>query len=208
MKYFIRRISLDTANLEICNKIYIIKSSGEILNSKNKVLSGRDNGNGYKTICISNGRKRIKNFYIHRLVAEAFIPNPHNYKTVNHKDLDRSNNASYNLEWCSLKDNVNYSVILGSYANLKAIKPVIQLSLTGDLIKRWANASEAASVIGSTKELIQQACSQTNLRCITAKGFIWVYEKDYSKGNLDKFNKTLIKYRKKINFVITKFNVS
>ena len=48
------------------------------------------------------------NFRINRLVALAFIPNPNNYPTVNHKDENPSNNYFENLEWCTNKYNVNY----------------------------------------------------------------------------------------------------
>ena len=49
-----------------------------------------------------------KSFYIHRLVAEAFIPNPNKYQEVNHKDENSSNNRADNLEWCTHKYNSNY----------------------------------------------------------------------------------------------------
>ena len=51
-----------------------------------------------------------KSAQIHRLVAEAFIPNPNNYPVVNHKDFNRKNNAVENLEWTTQKGNVNWSI--------------------------------------------------------------------------------------------------
>ncbi len=47
---------------------------------------------------------------VHRLVAKAFIPNPNNYPCVNHKDENKSNNHADNLEWCTYKYNVQYSL--------------------------------------------------------------------------------------------------
>lgn len=52
---------------------------------------------------------KYKHFYVHRLVAAAFIPNPNNYPIVNHKDCNPSNNNACNLEWCTHKFNVNYA---------------------------------------------------------------------------------------------------
>lgn len=75
---------------------------------KNAILKSCDNGRGYKCIYLTkNGKREIK--YIHRLVAEAFIENIENKKYVNHKDFNKSNNYVSNLEWCSQKENVNYS---------------------------------------------------------------------------------------------------
>lgn len=62
---------------------------------------------GYSLAHLSKGGEE-KAFLVHRLVAEAFIPNPNNDKYVNHKDEDKGNNNAYNLEWCSHKYNDNY----------------------------------------------------------------------------------------------------
>ena len=67
------------------------------------------NDRGYLKIrLLINGKQNSA--YIHRLVAEAFIPNPNNYKEVNHKDNDPSNNNVENLEWCDRKYNINYMI--------------------------------------------------------------------------------------------------
>ena len=63
---------------------------------------------GYRCVNLrKNGTRTSKQ--IHRLVAEAFIPNPECKKIVNHKDFDRQNNKVDNLEWCSQKENVRLS---------------------------------------------------------------------------------------------------
>ena len=65
-------------------------------------------GKGYYRIALcKNGN--IKCFYVHQLVANTFIPNPNNFKIVNHKDENKLNNNVNNLEWCDNKYNINYN---------------------------------------------------------------------------------------------------
>lgn len=62
---------------------------------------------GYVRVNLSSGGK-VKAHKIHRLVAQAYIPNPDNLSDINHLDEDKSNNSVDNLEWCSHKDNCNH----------------------------------------------------------------------------------------------------
>jgi hypothetical protein len=73
-----------------------------------RVLKTRDNGNGYQYLSLSSNNKKSKHVYVHRLVAEAFIPNINRYKQVNHKDFNKSNNSVDNLEWVSVVENLNH----------------------------------------------------------------------------------------------------
>ena len=76
---------------------------------KERILKGRDNGRGYIKVTLrENGHKN--NFYIHRLVAKAFIPNLDNKPFVNHKDNNPNNNCVNNLEWCTHQENVAWMV--------------------------------------------------------------------------------------------------
>lgn len=74
------------------------------------ILTPTNNGTGYLFIGLRKDTQR-KNRYIHRLVAEHFIENPHNYKEVNHIDFNKRNNIVSNLEWCNRKENVGHSRI-------------------------------------------------------------------------------------------------
>lgn len=65
--------------------------------------------NGYYIVQLSKNRNR-KSYQVHRLVAEAFIPNVENKPFINHKDYNRLNNNVDNLEWCTQKENVNWSI--------------------------------------------------------------------------------------------------
>ena len=74
---------------------------------KGKILIQRDNSNGYKNVMFCKEHK-LDNKYVHRLVAEIFLPNPDNLPQVNHKDEDKSNNRVDNLEWCTSFYNNEY----------------------------------------------------------------------------------------------------
>ena len=92
----------------ILNGDYAVTIDGEVISIKsNKTLRPHDNGHGYKTVslCIDG---KPKTYYVHRLVAGAFVENPNNYPEVNHIDEDRGNNRAENLEWCTSKYNKNY----------------------------------------------------------------------------------------------------
>ena len=62
---------------------------------------------GYMKISLKD-KHRKEQYYVHRLVAELFIPNPNNYPQVNHKDEDKTNNCVSNLEYCDARYNSNY----------------------------------------------------------------------------------------------------
>ncbi len=67
---------------------------------------------GYKTICLSKDGKPSY-FYVHRLVAITFLPNPEQKKMVNHKDGNKENNCVENLEWCSREENTRHAFLNG-----------------------------------------------------------------------------------------------
>ena len=86
-----------------------VKSLGNNKTKKEKILRPRKI-NGYFSVRLCKKGEKPKEFNIHRLVAEHFIPNPDNLPVVNHKDENKLNNNVENLEWCTVAYNVNYSV--------------------------------------------------------------------------------------------------
>ena len=96
--------------------LYQVSSYGRIKSLSRKRNNGLDktiilkeniNNKGYKRINLHKNKK-MKSYLVHRLVAQAFIPNPNNYPIINHKDENPSNNHVSNLEWCTYKYNNNY----------------------------------------------------------------------------------------------------
>lgn len=83
---------------------YLISNMGNVINSVNgKVISQHITNGYYQVRLFKNGK--VKHLTVHRLVAEAFIPNPNNLKTVDHISGKRTDNRVSNLQWLSQSDN-------------------------------------------------------------------------------------------------------
>lgn len=112
---------------------------------------------------------------VHRLVAEAFIPNPKNFPYINHKDENRRNNAVDNLEWCTPSYNITYhdAHIRGQLTRMKKFKPkkIIQYDITGKQIQIFnCGVNELCRRIGrGVKECLSGKCK-------TAYGMVYRYE--------------------------------
>lgn len=81
-----------------------VKSLNYMKTHKEKLLKQQIDKDGYHTVCIKQVPRKV-----HRLVAQAFIPNPNSLPLVNHKDEDKGNNKVPNLEWCTYKYNNTYN---------------------------------------------------------------------------------------------------
>ena len=78
-------------------------------------LNVRYTKNGYGRVYMRReSTNKREDVYIHRIIAELFIPNPNNLPEVNHLDNDRGNNKATNLEWVSRIDNLNYAMTNGN----------------------------------------------------------------------------------------------
>lgn len=84
---------------------------------------------------------------VHRLVAQAFIPNPSSLPQINHKDENPSNNCVENLEWCTAKYNMNY----GNRPFVGSAKCVKQIDNDGNVIARFRSISDASRKTGISR---------------------------------------------------------
>ena len=86
--------------------LYQVSDLGNVKSLKTNKNLYYSNSNGYYRVGLFKDKRTMR--AIHRLVAEAFIPNPNNYPCVNHKDCNKHNNCIENLEWCDYKYNNYY----------------------------------------------------------------------------------------------------
>lgn len=164
-----------------------VRSFGNGKNYKyGRILKQSKNGSGYLFVCLcKNGKK--KNYTIHRLVSETFIPNPDNLPQVNHKDENKNNNfcgtpendfTDGNLEWCTPSYNSNYGTrnkrASEKKTNGKMSKSVIQYTLDGEFVKEWVSLHEC-SRNGFHHQNIIRCCRGKYKQY---KGYIWKYKKE------------------------------
>ena len=178
---------------EIYEGLYKVSNLGRILSlnykrtGKSKLMNPSEDKDGYLIVELcKNGEYKM--CLVHRLVAFAFLENPENLPQVNHKDENKTNNFVFlnedgsvdkeksNLEWKSPKDNINHGTrnerVSKAMTNGKLSKPVLQLTLTGELIREWP----------STKECGRNGFNQSNVwACCNGKkpqykGFRWEYK--------------------------------
>ena len=91
-----------------------------------------DKKNGYARIMLSIKNKK-KTYLVHRLVAEAFLPNPSNHKYVNHVNNNRSDNRANNLEWCTASWNTHHGIMKGKIKSKLTEKQVLEIRRLADL---------------------------------------------------------------------------
>ena len=116
---------------------------------------------GYLSLCFEVDTKK-EFLSIHRLVANAFLPNPNNLPCVNHKDENKLNNKVDNLEFCTYKYNSNYGTIKErklktQRENSKYSTRVFQYDLGGQLLKEWNSIYDIFDTM-SKRRLIYECC--------------------------------------------------
>ena len=154
-----------------------LKNNKKVL-KKGKILKLFKMSNGYLVVGLCNGETQ-KSKSVHRLVAEAFIPNLNNYKNINHKDENKENNNVSNLEWCDNLYNNIYGTWLDRIAkklinNPKISKKVNQYDKQGNFIKQWSSTMEAQRNTGINNTHISACClNKKNYK--TAGGYVWKY---------------------------------
>ena len=123
---------------------------------------------GYLLLRLSNGKSKM--FKVHRLVAENFIPNPNNYKFINHIDNNPANNNVKNLEWCTPKQNSEHRDRQGRQGRHPHQRKIGQYDIYNNLIKEWDGLRYAKRQTG-----INNIDAALHGRQNTSGGFKWKF---------------------------------
>ena len=162
--------------------LYLISDSGIVFSARTgKQIQPQINKKGYVRVELNlNGIE--KKYYVHRLVAEAFIPNPDNLPCVNHKDENPRNNNADNLEWCTHEYNSNYGTCIERrVANTEykngghhpQAKRVYRYGLDGQLLAEYGSVADASEETGFNRKSIAKACSGGLKKYMDC---VWSYE--------------------------------
>jgi len=149
--------------------LYLVSSDGDIValpkksRTKSRLMKPCLRGRDYlKYQCIrltKDGKGKIHS--VHRLVAEAFLPNPEGLPEVNHKDRNPMNNRVDNLEWCTRQYNIEYS----------KNKAVLQIT-GGAVVNTYDSITHASDITGINRRSISNALTGW---AATAGGYQWKY---------------------------------
>ena len=155
-----------------------------IYNGKVKVMTQRHRGKGYLGVTlIKNSIK--KDSYVHRLVAETFIPNQDNLPQVNHKNLNKEDNSVDNLEWVTAIENMRHRYKYGapvkrvkrkrctSFRKRKNTKKIKQYLLDGTYVQTWDSLLQIQNTLGFYHSNISACCKGVTRK---SHGYIWSYE--------------------------------
>lgn len=116
-----------------------------------------DKSCGYMIVTLVDGKGKRQNKRVHRLLMEAFVPNPNNYPQINHIDGNKLNNSLSNLEWCSGSHNTRHAISLGLMKPVNE-KTVEQYTLNGVFVNEFKSIHEAGRQTGIAWQNISKVC--------------------------------------------------
>ncbi len=156
-------------NVKSCSRLVKCGKGFKVI--KEHLVAQKDDNRGYLTVNLWKNNK-LAHHKVHRLVASAFIPNPNNYRDVNHKDENKYNNSVENLEWLSHKDNLNFGT-RNKRANNTRSKAVQQIDkITNETLATYKNAYIAENQTGIKECSISECCRNKRK---SAGGYKWQF---------------------------------
>ena len=152
--------------------LYQVSNLGRVKRvTTSRILKGCKDKDGYlKVILCKNNIKSTKT--VHRLVAQAFIPNTENKLEVNHIDEDKANNTVNNLEWSTRKENLNHGTRNERSSRTQSI-PIIATNLKSSESTEFYGITECARQLGLCQQSISKVLAG---QCRQTKGYTFKYK--------------------------------
>jgi len=152
----------------------------------NKILSVKPRQDGYVVTALRNNERKKCYMMVHRLIALAFIPNPENKPTVNHKNHNRADNRVENLEWATITEqNIHLRKPSTEVTRLRGSRAVWRCSLDGEKLEYYKTIRDAAKWLLDNKG-VEGGWKNISAVCLnkrkTSHGFKWIY--DTSQENI------------------------
>lgn len=161
---------------------YILYSDWSVLNTVSNKFIAHINSSWYIQVSLNK-----KKFYLHRLLAIAFIPNPFGYKEINHIDWNKSNNDLSNLEWCNRSMNLKHAFknwlaftdisrlkLMNKLAKEKCSIGINQFNTDWTFLKTWSSSMDIERALWIYHNNVTKCCKQ---KVKTAWWFLWRYSK-------------------------------
>ena len=153
--------------------LYQVSNTGKIKrlfkNGKERLLIGKKDRDGYVTVILSRNQNK-KHCMLHRLIAEAFVPNTESKPQINHKDRNKQNNNVDNLEWVTVAENIKHCFLTGKRVHKRA---VLQYTPSMKLVACWESIRSASQKLNIAASNISSCCAS---RLQTSGGYIWRYK--------------------------------
>jgi HNH endonuclease/NUMOD4 motif len=156
---------------------YQVSNEGDVRSRRKKdfwlLLKGGIDSDGYHIVLLYPQEGKRVTAKVHRLVANAFIPNTDNKPIINHLNGNKKDNRVENLEWATLSENTKHAIDTELFKTSfqKAERPVVQMNLEGEVIK-WYKSAKATERDGFHRPAVRNCCATSTL---THKGYIWCY---------------------------------
>lgn len=160
----------------LISKARVVRSRYKTRRVDEKIMKQQKGNTGYLFYRLYDDDGKPLNKFVHRLIAENYIDNPHNKPCVNHKNGIKTDNRKENLEWVTHKENTQHAIRTGLHKLSeypKGEKPVLQYDKKGNFIKEWCSTMDIQRELDIYNSNISGVCLGKRM---SAGGFIFKYK--------------------------------